>query len=179
MRSWTGALLMVMVACGGGDQSWTFDDVSAVDLEVSSGEITVVPSLDGRAHVSWSGGGVGDNARPDVILLDNGTLIVDAAGGILGGGELEVEVPEGASVRAHAQRGEVDIALSMPADVDACVGAGEVTIAVPAGGYYIDASLGAGKLSGELVHDPDARHTLSVCAGAGEISLEVYEDPEQ
>jgi len=169
-------LSVAVVGCGGGDQSWSYDGVKAVDLAVSSGEIEVLTSDDGQTHVEWSGGGVGDNARPDVWLDGNGTLVVDAAGGILGGGELSVWVPAQVGVHAHAARGEVSVILANPSDVHGCVGAGEVSVAVPAGLYFIDAAVGAGSIDSDLVHDPEAEWTLSACAGAGEVSFTTYRD---
>ena len=76
-------------------------------------------------------------------------------------------------ISAIIDRGELDIELDAPADIDACVAAGEVSIGVPAGAYDIDVAAGVGKIAIELVDDDDAEHFIRACTGAGEIDLHV------
>jgi hypothetical protein len=163
------ALLLSACVVGGGERSWLFEDATALSVALGSGEVTVVSSPDAAAVVAWDGGGVGQAANPDV-WQDGGCVFVDAKGG-LGGGELEVEVPAGASVTAHLSRGEITITLDAPADIDACVGAGEITIEVPPGAYALDLQMGAGEISSDITHDAGAEHVIRACAGAGEVTV--------
>ena len=77
------------------------------------------------------------------------------------------------------ERGEinpgVDIELLAPADIDACVGAGELSIGMPEGSYDLQVQAGAGEVDLRLVNDPSAEHSIRACAGAGEIELYVFD----
>jgi hypothetical protein len=166
------ALGLVGCVVGGGEGFGTFDGATAVDVELTSGEITIRTAHDDTLFVAYEGGGIGGPARPDVFQDDDGTVFVDARGG-LGGGELEIDVPAGLPITAILERGELSIELDAPSDIDACVAAGEVSIGLPAGAYAIDVAAGAGSISVDLVDDDDAEHFVRACTGAGEIDLHV------
>lgn len=156
---------------GGGERSFTAPDVEVVRLRLSGGEIAVQGTDRTDVYVEWDGGGFGRNAQPD-IYEQEGELMVDAAGGLLGGGDIWVEVPAGVHIDATVERGEVDIHLLERASVDACVAAGEVTVGVPRGAYRLELAGGVGELSSSgIIDDPDAPYRISVCVGAGEATV--------
>lgn len=163
------ALWLVACVVGGGERSWQFGDAGAISIELDGGEVLVTNSADRTTWVEFDGGGIGEVANPDV-WQDGDCVFVDADGG-LGGGELFAEVPEGTSIEARLDRGELTVVLDAPADVDVCVGAGEVTIEVPPGAYALDVDVGAGEVSTDITNDPGAVHTIRACAGAGEVTV--------
>ena len=167
-----GVLALGLVGCvvgGGEESSWTFDEVTAVDVSMKSGGITIWSAHEDQLAIWYDGGGLGGAARPEVFQAD-GTVVVDGRGG-LGGGNLEIEVPAGVPITAILDRGDMNILLDVPSDIDACLAAGELSIGVPPGPYDIEVEAGAGRVSIELEDDPDAEHFIRACAGAGEIRL--------
>ncbi len=171
------ALTLLTSGCviGGGETYWEFQSPEAVSVRIGSGEVSVRSVDDDVVRIWWEGGGVGDNARPEVERADNGVVFIDADGGFLGGGDVRVGLPAGVGIEAIVDRGEVDVGLQAPSDVAACVAAGEVSIGVPAGGYRLDLDVGAGELSTEMFHDPDAPYEIAACVGAGEVELYVFD----
>ncbi|TNE90920.1 MAG: hypothetical protein EP330_07095 [Deltaproteobacteria bacterium] len=167
---------LFLAACGGGDLSWSFADVLAVDAGLSNGSVTVHPGISDEVRVSWSGGGVGPRAiRPDVDLVD-GVLTVDAMGGMMSGGEVIVEIPHAMPIRGRVERGDLCIEVDEPAHIDACVVAGGLYMAVPEGDYRLALDVGAGDMTVEGVsHRDDASHVIRGCVAAGDLSL--YGEP--
>jgi hypothetical protein len=167
---WFG-LLSVVSGCvvGSSDRSWDVGAVEGADLQLSNGELNVRTSHDGGARVDYDGGGFGDAARPEVDIDAEGWLVVDARA--LGGGELDVAVTAGAPILILQDRGEVDILLSEPADIDVCLGAGELSIGLPSGAYDFDIHLAFGGIDRGLVHDPQSPFKVHACAVAGEIDI--------
>lgn len=165
---------------GGGENTWAFSDPASITASVSSGEIAVSSSEDSGARISWEGGGFGENAWPDVEDLD-GDVVVDADGGLLGGGELDIQAPAGTPLILAVERGSVTVTLDHPASIDVCVGAGEVSLFLPEGSYDIDSRVGAGEISSGIVDEPGAEHRITACVGAGEIFIGAteLEEPEE
>lgn len=166
-----GVLALGLSGCvfGGSEEVlWDFDDVTAIDVTLKSGGITIWNADDDQLAIDYDGGGIG-GAPPEVFQTD-GTVVVDGRGG-LAGGNLELAVPAGVPITAILDRGDMAILLDAPADIDACVAAGELSIGVPPGAYDIEVEAGAGRISVELEHDENAEHFIRACAGAGEIRL--------
>lgn len=170
---WAGALCSGCVV-GGGDRSWSFERPAEVVVQIGSGEIGVISSPDDRLRVSWEGGGVGDNGRPDVYE-EGGVVWVDANGGILGGGEVRLEIPDGVAMDLEVSRGEIHTALSAQASIDACVATGEVSLGVAPGPYVLDLAIGLGHLESELWHDPTSPYRLSACTAVGDLHVYIYD----
>jgi len=176
LRALAALTLTLATGCvvGGGQQSYEFHDLSGITIELGNGEVMVDGSHDAccATELTLDLGGVGSRtARGDVEVGDDGWLMVDARG-LLGGGEIDARVPAGLPVEVLVERGEAQIELDAPADVYACVAAGEVYIEVPEGAYDLDLGGGAGQVSTEgVVHDPDAPHRIGACVGAGEVSV--------
>lgn len=175
LGAWMVATMATGCVVGGSDTQDTFSGVTALSVELGNGEVYISSSDDGLAHVHYEGGGVGRSAFPERTQDPQGALSVDG-GGLLGGGDLWVEVPEGVPVTAEVERGELTIELLAPADINACVAAGELSIGVPAGAYDIQVAAGAGAVGVGLQSDPNAEHSIRACAGAGEIELYVFEE---
>ena len=169
-------LLVFAPGCivGGGDGTWTFTDATELWVSIASGNVDVTPSGDTNTIVTYDGGGVGRAARPDVSEDDAGRVTVDGHGQ-LGGGDITAQVSDGVAITAQVDRGDIDIELQAPADVDACVAAGSVSIGLPAGSYAFDLDMGVGAIGVEFVDDPSADHTVHVCVGAGSVDLHVYD----
>jgi hypothetical protein len=159
---------------GGSEGVHEFASATSLSMELGNGEALIVSSPDSALRVRYDGGGIGRAARPEIVRDDDGAVWVDG-GGPLGGGDLEIEVPAGIPVRAEVDRGELTIELSSPADLHACVGAGELSIGVPAGSYDLQIQAGAGEVELGLVNDPSAEYSIFACAGAGEIELYAFD----
>ncbi|MEM6926573.1 MAG: hypothetical protein AAF602_06580 [Myxococcota bacterium] len=175
-RSFGGLAVAAMltgciVEVGGGEREWRFVDPPEVMAEVSNGDIRVRSALDDELLARWDGGGFGDNARPDVVELADGTIRIDADGGLAGGGTMELEVPDGTALDLTVDRGSIDVELDAPASIYACAGAGRVGITVPPGPYRLELGAGIGVIDNGIVDDPTAPYTLEVCVGAGEVEL--------
>lgn len=166
--------LIALSACtiGGGEREWHFEDVKGVWIEVGSGDVNLC-AVDDRetVDVRWDGGGIGKPADPDIALEADGWLVFDA-GGILGGGELEVMVPQGLPFEIYVERGDIDVGLRTGTDLIACVAAGSVDIHVPEGSYDIElqGAVGSWETSG-VTNDPDSPHAIRACAATGEINI--------
>lgn len=179
MSTWSvrGALFGVAAASvasgcvvGGTDRDWAFDQASAVDLELGSGNVEVTTSVDGRTIVAYDGGGAGKSGRPNVEQRDDGTVVADARS-VLGGGDFTVEMAAGIPLTVIVDRGDVDIELTSGSDIDACVGAGDVSIGVPAGNYDLQLDAGVGVIDLAIVDEPGAPYTIHACAGAGSLDI--------
>jgi len=173
--AWLAPLLLATgCVVGGGEQTYRYDGLTGITIELGSGEVEVLGQPDGccETEVNLDLGGVGQKAaRGDLEVGPDGWLTVDAKG-LLGGGDILAFVPAGLPVEVLVDRGDVLVALERPADVHACAAAGEVTIEVPEGAYDLDLRGGAGEVSTEgVVHDPSAVHTIVGCVGAGELSV--------
>ncbi len=160
-----------IVEVGGGEREWRFVDPVAVEAEVSNGDIQVVSSRNDELIARWDGGGLGDNARPDVDELADGSVRIDADGGVAGGGSLELEVPDGTVLDLTVDRGSIEVTLDAPTSIFACAGAGYVGLTVPPGPYRLQLGAGVGVIDSTIVDDPTAPYTLEVCVGAGEVEL--------
>lgn len=160
-----------IVEVGGGEGEWRFVQPPMVEVEISNGDIEVVSSRSNEMIARWEGGGLGDNARPDVVELSDGTVRVDADGGIAGGGTMRVEVPMGTDLNLTVDRGSIDVFLDEPASVFACAGAGYVGLTMPPGPYRLELGAGIGVIDNGIVDEPTAPYTLEVCVGAGEVEL--------
>lgn len=173
---WTLWAVILSTGCvvGGGDQGWTFERPTSVVVQVGSGSIDVVSSPDDQLRAWWEGGGFGDNASPDVYE-EGGVVWIDANGGVLGGGEVRVEVPAGTSMDLEVARGEIHTALTEQASIEACVAAGEVSLGVAPGPYVLDLAIGLGHLESELWHDPTSPYRLSACTAVGDLHVYIYE----
>lgn len=169
-----GAALLAMVTTGcvirGTDRDWTFDDATSLHLELGSGDVDVVNSVDGTTHVAYDGGGVGKSGRPNVNQRDDGSVVADARN-VLGGGDFTAEMAEGIPLTVIVDRGDVTIELDVASDVDACVGAGDVSIGVPPGTYDLQLDAGVGTIDLAIVDEPGAAHVIHACAGAGSLDI--------
>lgn len=165
----------VAVACivevGGGEREWSFDAPPAVQAEVANGDLRVTTSPDATLFARWDGGGLGDNARPDVVELFDGTIVIDADGGVAGGGTLDIEAPAGTDLELVVDRGAIDVQIDAPSNIFACAGAGRVALSVPPGPYRLELSAAIGVIDSEIRDEPGAPYTIEVCVGAGEVEL--------
>ena len=166
-------MALVWSACvvGGGSTTWEFVQPDSLTVLVASGDIDVRSSPDDLMIVDWEGGGVGDNARPDVSDV-RGDVVIDANGGIAGGGSVMAEVPDGTTLNLEVARGSIDVELEAPANITACVAAGSVRLVLPPGPYEMDLNVAAGVIGQEVFHEEGAPYRLSACAAAGEIRVE-------
>lgn len=171
MRAWWIVVAGSGCVVGGGEVSYRFDDAAALSVSLANGSVTVDPSEDGSTVLEWDGGGLGRAASPEVSLGPDRTVRFDARGQ-LGGGDLVAHVAPGLPVTVLLDRGDVDVALDAPADLDLCVAAGSVTVEVPPGPWDLDVSLGAGEVSLGVDDTDGAPFTLAICAGAGDVSIE-------
>ncbi len=101
---------------------------------------------------------------------------VDANGGVLGGGDVFVEVPDGTRLQLEVARGDIQTRLSAQTSLSACVAAGAVSLGVAPGAYDLDLAIGLGSLDSELWHDPGSPHQLSACAAVGDLEVYIYGD---
>ena len=176
MKGWIGVVAVAMsVGCvfavGGGESEWSFTSPTRAEVQVANGDINARSSLDDRLVVRWDGGGLGDNARPDVRELANGTVIIDADGGIAGGGTVDLDVPPGTTLDLVVDRGSIDVMLDEPTSLFACVGAGSIDITVPEGPYRLEVGAGIGVISTGIIPDPSAPYVIEVCVGAGDVQI--------
>ncbi|MEQ1564667.1 MAG: hypothetical protein ABMA64_03430 [Myxococcota bacterium] len=170
---WIGLWLAGCVV-GGGESSWTFQGATSMTASLANGDLRVWSSGGPETLVTYDGGGVGRAALPDVWQDSDGSVHADG-GGQLGGGDLDVWVSDGIPVAGFLDRGDLSVELTAPADIEACVGAGSVSIGVPAGAYALEIDAGVGSVDLEIVDDPSAAHTIHVCVGAGDIDVHVYD----
>jgi hypothetical protein len=178
-------LLTVVMATGcvvgGGEQTYHFDDLAGVRIELGSGDVEVFGEEDRHgSEITLDIGGVGKkNARGELLVGDDGWLTVDANGGFMGGGDIEAWLPAGMPVEVFVERGDATVFLERPADVVACVAAGSVTIEVPMGAYRLDLNGGAGAVSTQDVWgDDEAVHSIEACVGAGDVDVIGFDPSE-
>jgi len=166
--------LLTLSACtvGGGERHWSFEDAKGVWIEVGSGNVNIC-AIDDRESidVSWDGGGMGKPANPYIEVEPDGWLTFDARG-LLGGGELEVMLPQGLPFEVYLERGDISVGLETGTDLIACVAAGSIDIHIPEGSYDIElqGAVGSWETSG-VTHDPDSQHRVQACAATGEINI--------
>ncbi len=159
-----------IVEVGGGERTWTFEEPHALQVRLSSGDLEVESVPGDELTVHWEGGGLGDNAAPDV-RDDEGWVVLDANGGPLGGGSIEVEVPDGTSLDLSVERGSLDVELYAPADIYACVGAGSIRLDVAPGPYELDVGVGVGVIGTDIWHEAGASYRIEICLGAGDVEI--------
>ncbi|MEN0062406.1 MAG: hypothetical protein AAGA48_09650 [Myxococcota bacterium] len=162
-----------IVEVGGGESQWTFDAPETLEASVGNGDIRVSTSRSDRLFARWEGGGLGNNASPDVAELVDGTVVIDA-NGLAGGGTLEIETPDDTDLGLLVDRGSIDVYLDAPTNVFACAGAGRVAIDVPPGPYRLEVGALVGVIDNAIVDDPNAPYTIEVCVGAGEVELRTH-----
>lgn len=172
-RSLLGLVLLGGCAVGGSESETHFSGVTSLSLSLGSGEIYLSSSEDAQTVVRYDGGGIGRSARPEIEMSEDGALTVDG-GGLFGGGDFDIALVPGVPITADLERGELTIELLYPSDIDACVGAGELSIGLPEGSYDLQIAAGAGEVEIGLVNDPSAEYSVRACAGAGEIDLYVF-----
>lgn len=160
-----------LIEVGGGSTQWDFEDATALEIRLSSGDVTITSTSGPDVEVYWEGGGVGDNARPEVSTDRFGRVRVDANGGLLGGGSIEVALPAGIDVDVQVERGAIDAHLDAPTNIFACTGAGSITLGVAPGPYELDLGVGVGVIDSDVWHEPGAPYTIEVCLGAGDVEL--------
>lgn len=166
-----GLIAGCIVQVGGGEAEWSFLAPSAVQVDVGNGDIHVVSSFDDRLVVRWDGGGFNENAYPDVVELADGTIDVDANGGIAGGGTVDLELPTGTDLELLVDRGSIEVRLDEPTNLFACAGAGSIDIAMPPGPYRLELGAMLGVIDNGIVDDPNGPYTIEVCLGAGDVTL--------
>lgn len=155
---------------GGGERSWSFDDVAGVQVSLANGDVTAFDGVGADLRVDWSGGGVGRAGFPFVDEYD-GWVTIDASGD-LGGGEISLTTPPGVPVIALVDRGSVSVTRDEPADVAVVLGAGDGDVAVPRGGYALDVLVLAGAVTlDEVFDDPSADHAIDVTLSAGDLTV--------
>ena len=160
-----------LIQVGGGETAWQFDAPAKVEVLVSNGDIDVVSAPGATLFAAWDGGGFGENARPDVFEMSDGTLVLDANGGLLGGGTMTVEVPDGTDLDLVVERGAIDVQLDNPANIGACVAAGSISLGLPPGPYELDVGIGVGAIDSDIWHEPGAPWRVEVCLGAGDVDI--------
>lgn len=168
-------LCVPLAAChvGGGERSWQFDpaDVRAVSIDFANGDVVLLAEDTDVVRVDWEGGGVGRDPMGHAEIIDGVLWVGNACTGTCGG-ELDLLVPAGVPISAHVDFGDVELELLERAPVQACLRAGDLDIAVPAGGYVLALDVGAGDLSTVGVWGDDQADTaISACVGAGDLSL--------
>jgi hypothetical protein len=171
---------MLLLGCvvGGGSWDWSFDNPEGVSAFVANGEISVTSTEDNTAVVEWEGGGFGKSARPEVGQNDN-VVVIDADGGVAGGGELSIEAPAGIFLDLTVDNGSIKVDIDAPASIMSCVGAGDTQIRVPAGAYDLELAVAAGATVTEgIVDDPSSPFVIQVCVGAGSILIEGVREAE-
>lgn len=165
-------ILLLGCVMGGGTRAWSFEDASLVSAFVENGEISVQSSEEDVTVVHWDGGGVGESAWPRVHVSD-GHVVVDADGGLLGGGDLSISVPKGVDLDLVLDRGSIEVDLDAATSVSSCLGAGDTSIHLPAGRYAMDIVVAAGSIvSEELIDDPNSTFAIHACVGAGSLEIE-------
>jgi hypothetical protein len=175
---WLSWVLLSGCTVGGGAQDWSFEDVRSVEVNLGSGDANVRALFDERTtSVTYSGGGVGsDNIRPDVTFTD-GFLVIDADGGALGGGDVDVFLPAGVDIAVWVKRGAANVYSEEPANIWACTIAGEVSIGAPPGRYDLELGVAAGAISeAGFTHDENAPKSIGACVAAGAVRLYPVDD---
>ncbi|SDZ25961.1 Putative adhesin [Micromonospora pattaloongensis] len=141
---------------GSGDLELT--DVSAIDVTVGSGDITVIrPS---GAVTARTGSG-------DIRL-------VDAAGGVsarTGSGSIDAHGLGRSRVDAETGSGDITLGLTSPADVRAHASSGSIELTVPSAGYRVAVTTGSGSRNVDVTHEPAGAHLLELETGSGDVTV--------
>src|SRR6478752_9934595 len=99
---WFVAAMAEACVVGGSDSVDEFSSVTALSVELGNGDVRIVTSEDDLTRVRYDGGGVGRSAWPEMVQDGQGALSVDG-GGLLGGGDLDIEVAGGVPITAEVE----------------------------------------------------------------------------
>ncbi|MEV1288852.1 DUF4097 family beta strand repeat-containing protein [Micromonospora sp. NPDC049679] len=141
---------------GSGDLDLT--DVSAVEVKVGSGSITVTRAF-GTVTAETGSGDIELVDAAAAVSAHTGSGSIDGRG--LGRGRVEAETGSG----------DITLALATPAAVRARASSGSIDLTVPDGGYRIAASTGSGSKNLEVSDDPGASSALDLETGSGDITV--------
>ncbi len=147
------------------------EPIDAVVVNLSNGEITLAGSARDQTTVEIDFGGLTfDQVGHEVV---DGVLYVDFDCGITCGGELDLKVPPDAEIYVDVGSGAVTTHFDLaPPVLDVDLGAGDVDVYVPEGGYQLQLKAGAGSVETDGVWDEDgAGRLIAIHAGAGAISV--------
>src|SRR5438874_716654 len=146
--------------------------IHAVVIDENAGNIHVTSEVrrDVLVHSTTSWIFHEPHLRTNVV---NGVLRIETrAGGLLSGTNYRVTVPNGVTITATTDAGDVKVD-AVSRHITAKTDAGDVHVTVPAGRYAVDADTDAGdvKVRG-LVRDDSAPHSISARTDAGDVTVE-------
>jgi hypothetical protein len=141
---------------GSGDM--TLSDVSAVDINVGSGNISVANSA-------------GDVA----VEAGSGDITVKAVGGDLtaetGSGTVDARGLMGAVATVRAGSGDLTVVRERPGGVTVSTGSGNIEVLVPDGRYRVDATTDSGDRNVGIADDPGATDVIRIESGSGDVTV--------
>lgn len=163
-RGWCSVSYLVVapkgVAVRGSNDSGDLDltDVSAVDVEVGSGDITV-RRASGAVAIDTGSGNV-------TVSEVTGDATLKTGSGTVAGTDLR-----GARNAATTDSGDIHLTLGKPGAVQVHSGSGDVEVSVPRGDYRVDARTDSGDTAVDVPNTPGGAHLLDLKADSGDLTL--------
>jgi hypothetical protein len=148
----------VAVRGDNGSGDITLSDVSAVDIHLGSGSISVTNSSEDVA-VETGSGDITVSAVAGNLTAEAGSGSVDARGVV------------GPTATVRTGSGDLTVVRGRPGSVTASAGSGSIEVLLPDGRYRIDASTDSGDKNVQVPDDPTATNTIRIDSGSGDVTV--------
>lgn len=144
---------------GGGDSgNINLSGVSAVDVKIDSGNITVTGATGKVAAETDSGNVIVRGATGGVDLMS-------------GSGNIDADQLGGPQNTARADSGNIGLSLITPGAVTAQADSGNIRVQVPSDSYQVEARTDSGRTNVEVPDVPDGKHLLDLSTDSGNITV--------
>jgi hypothetical protein len=154
----------------------SLSDVSDVDVQVDSGDLTV-RRASGSVSLSADSGRVQatDVTGGATLSADSGDVTLTGIGGpvrvTVGSGRIEATGLSGDSASLESDSGDIEISLRAPANVTVRADSGRIEVAAPDGCCRVQASASSGTKDIRIATSTTSAYLLDLRTGSGDITV--------
>lgn len=156
--------------------SITVSGASSVDVQASSGDVSVDAATGSVDVTSTSGDIKIANAGADVrAKSSSGDIAVNGVAGTLtmqtSSGRLQATGTKGASTTAHGSSGDIVVSPAVAQNLDLQTTSGDITVTAPGGSYKVDVPSGSGDHRIGIPTDPNGQLSITASSSSGDVRI--------